>query len=380
MIENYKHASKQQGIGLIELMISMLIGLFIMAGVLQLFSTSSQNAVANAGLSRIQENLRYSFSRIAEDLGQTGNMGCISASLGANTSYYKYANPIVNMLGKQAEPGQFFGFTEVVNGADNVGTGSGTTTSSPPLDGSAKAGTDTLRIRYVNHRVKLPVVNQNVGQSITVEATTDELNSLQQDQIVAVADCTEAFIFMITGISDDVISHDTSYSSEAGQHNLPKIATEMRDFRLSGQNEIPDSATFLYAGTTGAYQYFISTSAAAGSNACSDDNPQFCALYRSVDGELVEELAEGVHDMQVEYGWTDVNGVLRTGNAGDVDTASAWNVVDRVRVTFSFNSIEFAQGAAGENDAINITAAAGNNLNEVFTKTLTRTFNLYNQI
>lgn len=365
----------QSGIGLIELMISMLIGLFIMAGVLQMFSTSSQNAVANAGISRIQENLRYSVSRIAEDIGQSGNMGCISASLNANGTF-SGREPVENMLALETNPGEFYAFTEVVSGDESADGG-----TFPA--GEVKTGSDTLRIRYVNHAVRIPVTAHNAATSFTVDAAgyADQYANLQQNQIVALANCSKAYIFMIA--NDPTTSAGAiSYAAGSGtnQHNNPDMEAVLNG--TSSKYSIPIdpaadsravSPTYLYAGSTGAYQYFIGTSVAAGNNGDNcNDRPEFCALYRRTDGNS-EELAEGVHDMQVEYGWTDTAGVLRTGDADVVQAASAWNLIDRVKVTFSFNSIESTQGGGDR-------AATSNNLDAVFDKTLTRTFNLNNQI
>ncbi|WP_075185080.1 PilW family protein [Teredinibacter haidensis] len=50
---------KQGGLGIIEVMVSIAVGLFILAGVLQLYATSSQNSAVVNGSSTIQENARY---------------------------------------------------------------------------------------------------------------------------------------------------------------------------------------------------------------------------------------------------------------------------------------------------------------------------------
>ena len=79
LTENVKKPINQIGLTLIELMISMTLGLFILAGVLQMYVTSSQNSRTNDGVLRIQENIRYAMSRLEEDISQAGNLGCFSA-------------------------------------------------------------------------------------------------------------------------------------------------------------------------------------------------------------------------------------------------------------------------------------------------------------
>ena len=361
---------RQQGIGLVEVMVSVLISLFVMAGVLQLFSTSSQNMVASAGASRIQENMRYVFSRISEDLSQTGNLGCIGSSIASN-SFANY--PIANKLGQASANGQAFDFTDLINGDDNA-TGS----TSPA--GSVTTGTDTFRVRYVNRaaRIDADYTTADADDSFSVDASDPDYDALRQFQVVALANCSKAYIFMITNdptSSGGVITAAGGVVSGTGQHNTEGgfDFANVGDFFVKDESTAP-SPLYLYAGTTGAYQYFIGTSASAeGGQVCSDSAKDVCALFRRENGNN-RELVQGVHDMQIEYGWTDASGNLRFADANTIDgeeagdpTADIWGLIDRVNITLSFNSIENA-------------IVEGNDVTELLEKDVTRTFNLANQL
>lgn len=62
----------QNGLSLIELMIALVLGLLIMAGMIQLFSASKVTYNMTEGLARVQENARFSFEFLARDLRMAG--------------------------------------------------------------------------------------------------------------------------------------------------------------------------------------------------------------------------------------------------------------------------------------------------------------------
>jgi type IV pilus assembly protein PilW len=295
-----KISKLQAGIGLIELLISMVIGLFIMAGVLQLFSTSSQNAVAVTGSSRIQENVRYAFARIAEDIAQSGNLGCISSSVAER---YPDKQPITNML---TPSGDAYDFLTIANG-DN-GTGSGTSGDTETI----APGTDRFRIRYVNNTVRFDVT-AITATSVTV--TGNDLDSLPQGRIVALSNCFEGAIFSITNVPADDAG-DIFHTTSATNIKVPNATTEKGinlPARINNGATNVVSPFYLYAGSTGSYEYTIRQSAGASEPcnrvATSTSGPENCALYRSESGTALE-LVQGAHDIQVEYGWTDPAGSL----------------------------------------------------------------------
>ncbi len=362
---------KQLGIGLIELMISMLIGLFIMAGVVQMFSTTSQNAVVSAGASRIQENSRYVYTRIAEDIAQTGNLGCVSAS-NATRSRNEFME---NLLGLSSAAGEPYDFDSIVNG-DQSATG----TTDPA--GLVAIGTDTFRVRFVNHLFRVDLArNVEAGDtSILLDTADPDYGRLTQFQIVALANCSRASVFMITNTPTPAgeIQFGTSPIAPSsginpGQFNTSSIINNAEGgwYGLVDGSSRAESPTYVYGGTTGSSLYFIGTSAAAGGNTCAltsgvNAGPQYCALFRRHKG-INEELVEGVSNMEVFYGWTDTAGLLFYARAnGAVD----WGRVDRLRVKMTFNSIENVRTTGN-------TIATTDALIE---REVERTFNLSNQL
>ncbi|WP_257386712.1 PilW family protein [Tahibacter caeni] len=81
MIETLRHSRRaaphaapaaQRGLSLIELMVAMLLGLLVSAGIVALFSATSQTSRVQTAMSRIQENGRFAMSRVEADLRMAG--------------------------------------------------------------------------------------------------------------------------------------------------------------------------------------------------------------------------------------------------------------------------------------------------------------------
>ncbi|OOV08317.1 hypothetical protein RF819_17815 [Rhodoferax fermentans] len=67
---------RQQGLTLIELMVSLVLGLILVGGVLSIFVSTNQTARVNDNLMRIQENARMAFDLMARDLREAGQNPC----------------------------------------------------------------------------------------------------------------------------------------------------------------------------------------------------------------------------------------------------------------------------------------------------------------
>ena len=70
--------TKQQGMTLLEIMIAMLIGLFLLGGVLQIFINSNRSYRMQDNLSRMQENGRFAMEFISRDLRMADYRACFS--------------------------------------------------------------------------------------------------------------------------------------------------------------------------------------------------------------------------------------------------------------------------------------------------------------
>lgn len=65
----------QSGMSLVELMVAMVIGLFLTAGVFTMFSMSSSNVTTTSQFNQLQENGRIALAIMERDISQLGFMG-----------------------------------------------------------------------------------------------------------------------------------------------------------------------------------------------------------------------------------------------------------------------------------------------------------------
>lgn len=312
---------KQRGVTLVELMVAITIGLMVMAGVVQLYATSSRTQKVQEGTSRLQENARFVFARLAKDISPAGFMGCADFN----------EENIANTLSDQSGAGQLYDFQTPLVGTNDDGL----------------LGTDTLTVRFASISGRVPLVQASTQTApLVVDDTHPNYALLEQYNIAVVSDCTRAAVFMITNDpsgSNGTIAHATGVTSPEGQSNS---ATDLQSsFGAAPGNYPPGgSEAFLYTGTVGAHTYAIgdsqSAAAVGGGAACTAATPEFCALFR--DGQ---EIVQGVQDFQLELGWKTgalpSDGRARTiSSFGDPGNLVSWADVDRVRVTLTLNSVE----------------------------------------
>lgn len=67
---------KQAGIGLVEIMVALVIGLVLMAGVFQIFQSNRTTYRVAEAMARVQENGRYAMMFLSRDLRMAGYSGC----------------------------------------------------------------------------------------------------------------------------------------------------------------------------------------------------------------------------------------------------------------------------------------------------------------
>ncbi len=69
--------NKQRGLSLVELMIALVLGLVLSAGVFQVFTNSSQTYQLSDSLSNLQENMRFAVGRLQYETRMAGYRGCL---------------------------------------------------------------------------------------------------------------------------------------------------------------------------------------------------------------------------------------------------------------------------------------------------------------
>ncbi|WP_260295702.1 PilW family protein [Sedimenticola hydrogenitrophicus] len=255
----------QHGIGLVEIMVALVLGLILMAGVGQVYVASKQSYRTAEAVSRVQESGRFAMIKIAEDLRMAGFMGCGAGGLNITNSLDQADaayNPVLH------------DFTVGVEGADG-----------------ASAGPDTISIKYATN-YGLKVVQLMVQTSANIKVTPND--KVNPGDIVLVCDVAQGDIFQVTnatggsGANKDTTVHNAGTSVAPGNYNPGACA---------GSGATPHCLSKAYG--TNARIFGLSSigySVGAGSGAGSPP-----ALFRSENG-FSQEIAEGVENLQVVYG------------------------------------------------------------------------------
>lgn len=183
--------NKQRGLTLIEIMIALVIGLIITAGIIQVFSSTRQSNRVHEAISRMQETGRMALEVLARDIRMADFWGCAG------------------------------GIGNVVNNLDSTGTGfiDFGTGGVVGTDGGGLAP-DTLTLRSgINSGFEVePPYGPQASANIKIPAG----NGLAQGDIVMIADCEAADIFQVSNSNPGgtgTLVHNTGATTSPGNYN-----------------------------------------------------------------------------------------------------------------------------------------------------------------
>ena len=319
-----KGPAKQSGLTLVEIMIAMLLGLMLVGGVLHVFAASRQTNRVQEAVSRMQESGRMALEIVSRDIRMADFWGCASD-----------VDKVINNL-NNAGIGYIDFDTGGILGADGGGTAPDTLT----LRGAAGRGVSLE-----------PPYGPQASANIKVAAG----NTLEQDDIVFVSDCSRGDIFQISNANPSgagVLAHNTG-SGSPGNYNATNPGCPGANAHCLSKIYGADASVFI--------AQKIDYSIGAGS----EGEP---ALFRNG-----VEFLDGVENFQVLYG-EDTNG-SRSANY----YVPANQVVDMLRVisirvaivTRSYDD-NLVDGVAPAYSMLGVNVSpADSRLRQVYTSTVT---------
>jgi type IV pilus assembly protein PilW len=347
---------------LVETMVALVIGLVLMAGIIELFIGSKQTYTLQEAMARVQENGRFAVDQLNWDLRMAGHMGCANARVmeaevtPPPTTFIKSGRIRVALV---TNPGDnTWGLANAVEGS--FWDGAGWTPALPAAAAAALPGSDTLTLRKVSGR-RLPLTGLNPGapEGSGSAPLRVPLNSgLRQFDIVMVGDCVNAAIFQIT--SDDATIAAGQLAHDVGAGVPGNVTVNL------GKDFAPNANAGIMAMTS--YTYFIAPGASGAP-----------ALFQSADGAVAQELVENVERMRVTYGVgvPDGNGnLVPTGyqTADTIAAAGLWRDVISVRINLLLRSdnnvTDTAQPYTYTHDTGVEVLPADRRLRQVFTTTI----------
>ena len=306
----------QTGMTLIEIMIALLIGVFLLGGVIEIFTASQQTYRMQENLSRLQENGRFAMDFLARDIRMAGFIGCnsqanLTSILKPPTSYlYKFSNPVDGFEATSATA-----WTPAIDPAITL-----------PLGGS-----DVVTIRRADDTISFTVTAQATNTAdLTLDATATTANlksagfldsaGANNCAIAVVSNCSAATVFQVSAAGANNLSHN------AGGGCAPDNSTnDLGNTYKNGQ---------VYPINT--ISYYVRTGASGSPT-----------LYRRIGLNDAQEIVEGIEQMQVLYGVdTDAEGTANyyvTAN----NVANMAQVVS-IRITLTVRTLDGNLTTAGD--------------------------------
>jgi type IV pilus assembly protein PilW len=326
-------AGRQRGVTLIELMIGLVLGLLLLAGLYQIYLASLRSYSMASALSMRQEAVRYVSRLLAEDVRMAGYRGCLPD--GGNILNTVNPDPAGGGRTNFTHPDFAFRFERYIEGFD--ADGAGWDPALPAVISGVRSGTDVLTLRAAFYP-ELYVIQDPPGQSPSASLRTNPSNPpvLAAGDIALVTDCAGATVFQVTNVQTASPTLTTIVHNAGQGAGLPTPGNWQQSL---GQVYNVGSQVMRIATVS----YFIRDSA-------SGSGP---ALWRRIEGDATpeREIAEGIENLQVLYG-VDMDGDDNPDiydNAATVAAAGRWRSVVAVRVALLVSGV---RDRAGEADAV----------------------------
>jgi type IV pilus assembly protein PilW len=283
--------NSSKGFSLVELMISITLGLLIVAATLSIFASNKQAYRTTENLGRVQESARMSFELIGNDVREASGTQC---SRGIDV--VSVLTPSAPMAG-----GDFWSdWVNSVRGIENTGPNN----------------SDTLQLKSAGE--DMFHVNNHNSATATANINSSQNHDLLAGDVVMLCDYRQGAIFQVAAVAGDDLTH-----TAGGLNTIANLGIGGAAYTFD------DHATISRINAT---QWFIAANGRGG-------NSLFRSTLRNVGGNpamVQEEIAEGVNNMQVSF--------LLPGNADFVTSAAVpvarWDEVLAVRIAITFESAD----------------------------------------
>lgn len=332
-----RRAARQRGFTLIELMIAMILGLIVIAGVTSIFLAGQQSYRTNNALGEVESSSRIAFELMARDIREAGLAGCDTSSgrvanvlSNSSTAWWaNWANAVHGYGG--ANSNAVDGDTDQTDPGVTTGTGAK----------QRVAGTDSLQLIGANN---LPVTIASDVEPSGTFTLNQASDSLQAGDIAVICSPDHAALFQLgTYVAGSTTATHTNGSGTPGNCSqglgYPTTCTATGNVYTFPANS---SITKLAAS-----DWYIGYNDEGGKS-----------LYREALANnagavttAAQEMVRNVTDMQITY---------LQGSGPSFVAASAvtnWGDVTAARVTFTVESTFGRASAKGDKPIVRTYSA-----------------------
>jgi type IV pilus assembly protein PilW len=325
-------ARAQGGLSLIELMVALLIGAFLVLGVVTVFLANRDSARLETSLARLQENGRFALDLMGEDLHRAQYLGCNTGDVF-----------LINMIDDPNGAG-FTPTLEGIRGYERLG--SGTWGAAPPSTdlsaaitaadtaGGARNGSDVLSVR-MNDLIGPEDPNDPLLTGLVLPSSTNvgiddnpECRIEQNSRVVLTGCNLTAHLFQVSNTQTCNAGSPPNATTLEFDNTANFTTTISTTYDTDSQLLLFEEAVWFIADTgrdRGAFDVW--------------------ALYRETNG-VRQEMIEGVEFMQVQFGQRVPGGnAIRYVDATDatLNTGTNWEGVISVRVALLMQGFELVR-------------------------------------
>lgn len=293
---------KQAGLSLIELMISITLGLILMAGVVQMFVSSKSVFTTQQSMSRIQETGRLAIEFLSRDIRMAGFYGCFRPNMADVNRRLQNDTLVINSL--------YGNFSEAIRGY----TAKGNLTATERAYLTSAEIQDNTNILVVRSAAPTPrIINAaNTDTTLQVYSTQAEVNNcvdgLCESDAAVASDCFRARVFEV----ETLTPVGTNLTIKHPNTDNWNVATDITASYSSGE-VLPMNTT----------SYFIATGVGGAPS-----------LWQKLNQKDAVEVLEGVEKITYKFS-TETNTTYQEASA-----IADWSRVNSVRIFVVARSIE----------------------------------------
>ena len=266
----------QKGFTLVEIMVAAVVSLILLSGVIQIFLSTKQTYRFGDAVSRMQESGRFAIDILTRDIRMAGYQGC--AQLGSIPANIIANNPPVTSFNQEA-----------ITGWEYTGSWAPTTPAQPAgITSLVKANTDVISIKHAS----------STGMKLTGNLIVDNANiqiaaitvGLVANDVLFISDCETVDVFRATNVSNGGGTVTIAHANSANTTNKLSKAYGTDATLYSFDDNV----------------YFVGPTGRTNGHG----QAIFALFRRDIRGNI-DELVEGVENMQVLYGERAANGNIR---------------------------------------------------------------------
>jgi type IV pilus assembly protein PilW len=303
--------SKQKGFTLLELMIAMVLGLILVAGVIQIFISNKQAYRVTDAHSKLQDNARFALEVLSSDIRSAGFSGCRAIE-----------DMNVVTIADAPIPASFDENNSI--SGSNAQTA---TTWNPALSaslGTVVGGTDVITVQR-GQSCGGTLVKNVTSSNAQIHIFSPNTCNVQAGDVLMLTDCSDAHVFRASNAS----------TPGGGKQTIAHAAGNQANHFCKSYSSLPQTGA-CDSGNAKLYDYdaeLLAFSSASYFIRLDTNGDPALWVYSHTAAEVAGinpiELIKGIEDMQIEYG-VDTNDDDIVDNYSDANVIAAAGQWDKV--------------------------------------------------